>query len=163
MVLKPVSETQLSALAPAALAERAGAPDGVFNVITGSSRPIGEALCEHPAVRFVGFTGSTEIGKILYQQASVGVKKLGLELGGNAPFLVFEDADIEGAIVSKYSNMGQTCVCANRLYAQVGVYEAFVEKLSAKVATMKIGDGTEQGVVQEPLINMEVVDRASHR
>jgi succinate-semialdehyde dehydrogenase/glutarate-semialdehyde dehydrogenase len=120
-------------------------------------------LCEHPAVRFVGFTGSTEVGKILYQQASVGVKKLGLELGGNAPFVVFDDADIdaavEGAIVSKYRNMGQTCVCANRIYAQDKIYDEFVQKLSKKVAAMKIGDGTEQGVTQGPLINMEAVDK----
>ncbi|MCK1732232.1 NAD-dependent succinate-semialdehyde dehydrogenase [Bradyrhizobium sp. 142] len=163
VVLKPASETPLSALALAALAEKAGVPKGVLNVITGASRPIGKVLCEHPAVRFVGFTGSTEVGKILYQQASVGVKKLGLELGGNAPFVVFDDADIdaavEGAIVSKYRNMGQTCVCANRLYAQAGIYEEFVQKLSAKVAAMKIGDGTEQGVVQGPLINMEAIDK----
>jgi succinate-semialdehyde dehydrogenase/glutarate-semialdehyde dehydrogenase len=114
-------------------------------------------------VRFVGFTGSTEVGKILYQQASVGVKKLGLELGGNAPFVVFDDADIdaavEGAIVSKYRNMGQTCVCANRIYAQDKIYDEFVQKLSKKVAAMKIGDGTEQGVTQGPLINMDAVDK----
>ena len=112
-------------------------------------------------VRFVGFTGSTEVGKILYQQASVGVKKLGLELGGNAPFVVFDDADIdaavEGAIVSKYRNMGQTGVCANRIYAQDKIYDQFVEKLSKKVSAMKIGDGTEAGVVQGPLINMDAV------
>ena len=120
-------------------------------------------LCEHPAVRFVGFTGSTEVGKILYKQASVGVKKLGLELGGNAPFVVFDDADIdaavEGAMVSKYRNMGQTCVCANRLYAQDKIYDQFVEKLSKKVAAMKIGDGTEAGVTQGPLINMAAIDK----
>src|SRR5246127_2206758 len=146
VVLKPANETPLSALALAALAEKAGVPKGVFNIITGDAPPIGKVLCEHPAVRFVGFTGSTEVGKILYKQASVGVKKLGLELGGNAPFVVFDDADIdaavEGAIVSKYRNMGQTCVCANRLYAQDKIY-----------------DGTEQGVVQGPLINMEAIDK----
>jgi len=163
VVLKPASETPLSALALVALAEKAGVPKGVFNVITGDSRSIGKVFCEHPAVRFVGFTGSTEVGKILYRQASVGVKKLGLELGGNAPFVVFDDADIEaaveGAMVSKYRNMGQTCVCANRIYAQAGIYDEFVQKLSKKVAAMKIGDGTEQGVVQGPLINMEAVDK----
>ena len=163
VVLKPANETPLSALALAALAERAGVPKGVLNIMTGNSSAIGKVLCEHPAVRFVGFTGSTEVGKILYQQASVGVKKLGLELGGNAPFVVFDDADIdaavEGAMVSKYRNMGQTCVCANRLYAQDKIYDEFVEKLSKKVAAMKIGDGIEAGVTQGPLINMDAVDK----
>src|SRR5438105_6854994 len=163
VVLKPANETPLTALALAALAEKAGVPKGVFNILTGKSSEIGKVLCEHPAVRFVGFTGSTEVGKILYQQAAVGVKKLGLELGGNAPFVVFDDADldaaVDGAIVSKYRNMGQTCVCANRIYAQDGVYDAFVKKLSAKVAAMKIGDGTQDGVVQGPLINMAAVEK----
>ena len=163
VVIKPATDTPLSALALAVLAERAGVPRGVLNVITGASSAIGKVLCEHPAVRFVGFTGSTEVGKILYRQAAVGVKKLGLELGGNAPFVVFDDADIDaavdGAIVSKYRNMGQTCVCANRIYAQDKIYDAFVDKLSQKVAAMKIGDGTEQGVTQGPLINMEAVDK----
>jgi succinate-semialdehyde dehydrogenase / glutarate-semialdehyde dehydrogenase len=163
VVLKPANETPLSALALVVLAEKAGVPKGVFNVITGDAPAIGLVLCEHPAVRFVGFTGSTEVGKILYRQAAVGVKKLGLELGGNAPFVVFDDADIdaavEGAMVSKYRNMGQTCVCANRLYAQDKIYDQFVEKLSKKVAAMKIGDGTEQGVTQGPLINMEAIDK----
>jgi succinate-semialdehyde dehydrogenase / glutarate-semialdehyde dehydrogenase len=163
VVLKPANETPLTALALVALAEKAGIPKGVFNILTGNSSAIGKVLCEHPAVRFVGFTGSTEVGKILYQQAAVGVKKLGLELGGNAPFVVFDDADIdaavEGAIVSKYRNMGQTCVCANRLYAQDKIYDEFVQKLSTKVSAMKVGDGTEQGVVQGPLINMEAIDK----
>jgi succinate-semialdehyde dehydrogenase/glutarate-semialdehyde dehydrogenase len=163
VVLKPANETPLSALALAALAEKAGLPKGVLNIITGDAPPIGKVLCEHPAVRFVGFTGSTEVGKILYRQSAVGVKKLGLELGGNAPFVVFDDADIdaavEGAMVSKYRNMGQTCVCANRLYAQDKIYDTFVQKLSKKVAAMKVGDGTEQGVTQGPLINMEAVDK----
>src|SRR3974390_1798686 len=163
VVLKPANQTALTGLALVARAERAGMPRGVFNVLTGNSSAIGKVLCEHPAVRFIGFTGSTEVGKILYQQASVGVKKLGLELGGNAPFVVFDDADIdaavEGAMVSKYRNMGQTCVCANRIYAQDKIYDEFVQKLSKKVAAMKIGDGTEQGVVQGPLINMEAVDK----
>ena len=130
VVLKPANETPLSALALAVLAEKAGIPKGVLNIITGDAPPIGKVLCEHPAVRFVGFTGSTAVGKILYQQASVGVKRLGLELGGNAPFVVFDDADIdaavEGAIVSKYRNMGQTCVCANRLYAQDKIYDCLL-------------------------------------
>lgn len=163
VVLKPAEETPLSAFALAALAEKAGVPKGVFNVLTGDAPAIGKVLCEHPAVRFVGFTGSTEVGKILYKQASVGVKKLGLELGGNAPFIVFDDADVdaavEGAMVSKYRNMGQTCVCANRLYVQDGVYDAFVEKLAAKVKAMKVGDGTEQGVTQGPLINEAAVEK----
>ncbi|MBR1216653.1 NAD-dependent succinate-semialdehyde dehydrogenase [Bradyrhizobium sp. U87765 SZCCT0131] len=163
VVLKPATETPLTALALAALAEKAGFPKGVFNVLTGDSAAIGKVLCEHPAVRVVGFTGSTEVGKILYRQAAVGVKKLGLELGGNAPFIVFDDADldaaVEGAIVSKFRNMGQTCVCANRLYAQDKIYDAFVEKLSAKVAAMKLGDGTQDGVVQGPLINAAAVKK----
>ena len=163
VVLKPAEETPLSAFALAALAEKAGVPKGVFNVLTGDAPAIGKVLCEHPAVRFVGFTGSTEVGKILYKQASVGVKKLGLELGGNAPFIVFDDADVDaavdGAMVSKYRNMGQTCVCANRLYVQDGVYDAFVEKLAAKVKAMKVGDGTEQGVTQGPLINEAAVEK----
>src|SRR5438309_7218363 len=120
VVLKPANETPLTALALTALAEKAGVPKGVFNILTGNSLTIRKLLLVNPAVRFIGFTGSTEVGKILYQQASVGVKKLGLELGGNAPFVVFDDADIdaavEGAMVSKYRNMGQTCVCANRIY-----------------------------------------------
>ncbi len=163
VVLKPANETPLTALALVVLAERAGIPTGVFNVLTGNSSAIGKVLCEHPAVRFVGFTGSTEVGKILYQQAAVGVKKLGLELGGNAPFIVFDDADldaaVDGAIVSKYRNMGQTCVCANRLYVQDKVYDAFVEKLAQKVSAMKIGNGAEKDVVQGPLINMDAVEK----
>src|SRR3569833_2000265 len=164
VVLKPANETPLSALALAVLAEKAGIPKGVLNIVTGDAPPIGKVLCEHPAVRFVGFTGSTAVGKILYQQASVGVKRLGLELGGNAPFVVFDDADIdaavEGAMVSKYRNMGQTCVCANRLYAQDKIYDQFVQTLSKKVAEMKIGDGTAQGVPHGPLINAKAVEKA---
>jgi succinate-semialdehyde dehydrogenase/glutarate-semialdehyde dehydrogenase len=165
VVLKPANETPLSALALALaeLAERAGIPKGVLNIVTGDASAIGLVLCEHPAVRFVGFTGSTAVGKILYRQASVGVKRLGLELGGNAPFVVFDDADIDaavdGAMVSKYRNMGQTCVCANRIYAQDGIYDAFVEKLAKKVAAMKIGDGTEAGITQGPLINEKAVEK----
>jgi len=166
VVLKPANETPFSALALAALAEKAGVPKGVFSVVTGHASAIGKVLCEHPAVRFVGFTGSTEVGKILYQQAAVGVKKLGLELGGNAPFIVFDDADIdaavEGAMVSKYRNMGQTCVCANRIYVQDSVYDAFVDKLAAKVSAMKIGDGAEPGVTQGPLINEAAVEKTEN-
>jgi succinate-semialdehyde dehydrogenase/glutarate-semialdehyde dehydrogenase len=163
VVLKPAEETPFSALALAALAEQAGVPKGVFNVVTGDAPAIGKVFCTHPAVRFVGFTGSTEVGKILYRQAAEGVKKLGLELGGNAPFIVFDDADldaaVEGAMVSKYRNMGQTCVCANRIYVQDSVYDAFVDKLAAKVKAMKIGNGTEPGVTQGPLINQAAVEK----
>jgi len=163
VVLKPANETPFSALALAVLAERAGIPKGVFNVVTGHAPPIGKVFCEHPLVRFVGFTGSTEVGKILYRQAAVGVKKLGLELGGNAPFIVFDDADIDaavdGAMVSKYRNAGQTCVCANRIYVQDKVYDAFVDKLAAKVQALKVGDGTEPGVTQGPLITEEAVEK----
>ena len=162
-VIKPALETPLTALALAELAHRAGIPAGVLNVITGDAPAIGQVFCEHPAVKFVGFTGSTNVGKILMKQASVGVKKLGLELGGNAPFIVFDDADldaaVEGAIVSKYRNMGQTCVCANRIYVQAGVYDAFIEKLGAKVGAMKVGDGTEEGVTQGPLITGKAVEK----
>src|SRR5256884_5136031 len=163
VVLKPANETPLTALALVVLAEKAGVTRGLFNILTCNSSAIGKVLCEHPAVRFIGFTGSTAVGKILYQQAAVGAKKLGLELGGNAPFVAFDEADIDaavdGAIGSKNRNMGQTCVCANRIYAQDKIYDQFVEKLSKKVAAMKIGDGTEQGVTQGPLINMAAVDK----
>ena len=138
VVVKPAPETPLTALALAELAMRAGFPPGVLNIVTGDAPAIGKAMCEHPAVRFVGFTGSTEVGKLLMRQAAGTVKKVGLELGGNAPFIVFDDADldaaVEGAIVSKFRNMGQTCVCANRIYAQDGIYDAFVGKLTEAVA-----------------------------
>ena len=157
VVLKPAPETPLSALALAALAERAGLPAGVFNVVTGEPSAVGKVFCDHPAVRFVSFTGSTEVGKILMRQASDGVKKVGLELGGNAPFIVFDDADldaaIEGAMVSKYRNMGQTCICANRIYVQNSIYESFVEKLATRVMDMRVGSGLEVGVEQGPLIS----------
>ena len=160
-VLKPAGETPLSALALAALAEKAGIPPGVFNVVTGASAAIGSVFCTHPAIGFVSFTGSTEVGRILMRQSADGIKKLGLELGGNAPFIVFDDADIdaavEGAMVSKYRNMGQTCVCANRLFAQDKIYDEFVAKLAARSAAMKVGAGTEPGVMQGPLINEEAV------
>ncbi len=150
-VVKPAPETPLTALALAELAVRAGFPAGVLNMLTGDAPAIGKAMCEHPAVRFVGFTGSTEVGKLLMRQAAGTVKKVGLELGGNAPFIVFDDAEVdaavEGAIVSKFRNMGQTCVCANRIYAQDGIYDAFVAKLTDAVGRLKVGDGTEPGVV----------------
>ena len=163
VVAKPAPETPLTALALGELALRAGMPPGVFNLLTGDAPAIGKAMCEHPAVRFVGFTGSTEVGKLLMRQAAGTVKKVGLELGGNAPFIVFDDAHVdaavEGAIVSKFRNMGQTCVCANRIYAQEGIYDAFVAKLTAAVAKLKVGDGAEAGVTQGPLINEEAVEK----
>ncbi len=162
-VVKPAPETPLTALALAVLAERAGIPPGVLNVLTGDAPAIGKVMTEHPAVRFVGFTGSTEVGKLLMRQASSSVKKVGLELGGNAPFIVFDDADIdaavEGAIASKFRNTGQTCVCANRIYAQDKIYEEFVGKLAKKVIELKVGNGVEVGVVQGPLITMEAVEK----
>lgn len=161
VVLKPAPETPLTALALAELARRAGFPAGTVNVITGDAIAIGGILTSHPKVRLVGFTGSTEVGKILMKQASSTVKKVALELGGNAPFIVFEDADldaaVEGAVLSKYRNMGQTCVCTNRIYVQDAIHDAFVEKLIAKVATLKVGDGFAEGVAQGPLITEEAV------
>ncbi len=160
-VVKPAPETPLTALALGELAVRAGLPPGVLNMVTGDAPAIGKVFCEHPAVRFVGFTGSTEVGKLLMRQAASGVKKVGLELGGNAPFIVFDDADLDaavaGAMLSKYRNMGQTCVCANRLYVQEGVYDAFAGKLAAAVERLKVGDGLEEGVQQGPLINAEAL------
>ncbi|RJF94512.1 NAD-dependent succinate-semialdehyde dehydrogenase [Oleomonas cavernae] len=162
-VVKPAPETPLSALALAVLAQRAGIPAGVFNVITGDAPAIGGVLTSHPAVRVVGFTGSTEVGKLLMRQSAGTVKKVALELGGNAPFIVFDDADldaaVEGAMISKFRNMGQTCVCANRLYVQGGVYDAFVAKLAQKVAGLVVGDGATANVTQGPLITAEAVDK----
>ncbi|MGL4729328.1 MAG: NAD-dependent succinate-semialdehyde dehydrogenase, partial [Bosea sp. (in: a-proteobacteria)] len=162
-LVKPAPETPLTALALIELAHRAGFPKGVINIITGDAPAIGKVWCEHEAVRFIGFTGSTEVGKILFRQSANGVKKLGLELGGNAPFIVFDDADldaaVEGAIISKYRNMGQTCVCANRIYVQAGIYDAFVEKFARKVTELKVGNGAEVGVMQGPLITMEAVEK----
>ncbi len=157
VVLKPAEATPLSALALAELGERAGLPAGVFNVVTGlDAAAIGLEMCTNRAVRKVSFTGSTEVGRILLRQSADTVKKLSLELGGNAPFIVFDDADIdaavEGAIVSKYRNAGQTCVCANRIYVQDAVYDAFASKLAAKVGEMRVGIGTEEGVTIGPLI-----------
>jgi len=159
VVIKPASQTPFSALAMAELGERAGIPKGVLNVITGGSKAIGGELCANPAVRKLSFTGSTATGSLLMKQCADTVKKLSLELGGNAPFIVFDDADIdaavEGAIASKYRNAGQTCVCANRLYVQDKVYDAFAAKLTEKVKAFKVGAGTEPGVVIGPLINKE--------
>jgi succinate-semialdehyde dehydrogenase/glutarate-semialdehyde dehydrogenase len=156
-VVKPAHATPLTALALGELAQRAGMPAGVLNILTGGAAAIGKAMCEHPAVRFVGFTGSTEVGKLLMRQAASTVKKVGLELGGNAPFIVFDDADldaaVEGALASKFRNMGQTCVCANRLFAQDRIYDAFVDKLTRAVGLLRVGDGTQAGVTQGPLID----------
>ncbi|MFD1744854.1 NAD-dependent succinate-semialdehyde dehydrogenase [Rhizobium helianthi] len=164
MVSKPAAETPLSALALALLAERAGLPAGLFNVILSKdSASIGKEFTENDKVRKLTFTGSTNVGKILMRQGAEQIMKLGLELGGNAPFIVFDDADldaaVEGAMVSKYRNNGQTCVCANRLYVQAGVYDAFAKKLSEKVAAMKVGDGFEAGVNAGPLITQKALDK----
>jgi succinate-semialdehyde dehydrogenase/glutarate-semialdehyde dehydrogenase len=161
MVLKPATATPFSALALAELAERAGIPKGIFSVITGSAGAIGGEMTGNPTVRKITFTGSTEIGKLLMEQAAKTVKKVSMELGGNAPFIVFDDADldaaVEGAIASKYRNTGQTCVCANRLLVQDGVYEEFAAKLSQAVSALKVGDGMSPGVAQGPLIDMAAV------
>jgi len=163
VVCKPASETPLTALALAVLAERAGIPKGVFNVITGKASAIGKELTSNPDVRMLTFTGSTEVGAKLMAQCAPTVKKLGMELGGNAPFIVFDDADLDkavaGAMASKYRNAGQTCVCANRIYVQEGVYDKFAEKLAAEVRKMKVGAGTEEGVTTGPLINKAAIEK----
>jgi len=157
VVLKPAEQTPFSALAMAELAERAGIPKGVLNIVTGDAPAIGAELCANPKVRKLSFTGSTEVGRILMRQCADTIKKLSLELGGNAPFIVFDDADldaaVEGALASKYRNAGQTCVCANRIYVQDGVYDAFAGKLAEKVKGFKVGAGNEPGVVIGPLID----------
>ena len=163
-IIKPAAETPLSALALAELAHRAGVPAGVFNVVTGKkASAIGEELTHNPLVRKFSFTGSTEIGKLLMRQCASTVKKVSLELGGNAPFIVFDDADLDaaadGAMLSKFRNMGQTCVCANRILVQSTVYEAFAAKLGERVAGLKLGAGWDEGVTQGPLINMEAVEK----
>jgi succinate-semialdehyde dehydrogenase/glutarate-semialdehyde dehydrogenase len=163
MVLKPASQTPYSALALAVLAERAGMPAGIFNVITGASGAIGGELTANPIVRKLTFTGSTEIGKLLMQQCAGTVKKVAMELGGNAPFIVFADADldaaVEGAIASKYRNSGQTCVCTNRFLVQDSVYDAFTEKLFVAVGRLKVGDGLKGETQQGPLIDMKAVEK----
>lgn len=164
MVARPAAETPLSALAMAVLAERAGVPKGVFSVITSSrSSDIGKEFCENPRVRKLTFTGSTEVGRILLRQAADQVLKCSMELGGNAPFIVFDDADldkaVEGAMISKFRNNGQTCVCANRIYVQAGVYDAFAAKLAAAVGKLNVGDGLKTGVTTGPLINMDAVEK----
>ncbi len=163
MVCKPATATPFSALALAELAERAGVPKGVFNVITGSSGAIGGELTGNPAVRKITFTGSTEIGKLLMEQSARTVKKVSMELGGNAPFIVFDDADLDAAVVgamaSKYRNSGQTCVCANRFLVQDSVYDEFAEKFSGEVGKMVVGDGMEADSVQGPLIDTKAVEK----
>lgn len=166
VVLKPAPETPLTALALAELALRAGLPDGVLNVVTGDATGIGGVLTSHPAVRLVTFTGSTAVGKLLMRQASETVKKVGLELGGNAPFIVFDDANIdraiEGAMFAKFRNMGQTCVCANRIYVQDAVHDQFICALTKRVAALRVGNGMDEETEQGPLIDvraMEKVDR----
>ena len=163
IVLKPAGLTPYSALALAVLAERAGVPKGVFSVVIGDSTAIGAELCANPIVRKLSFTGSTVVGRTLMQQCAPTVKKLSLELGGNAPFIVFDDADLDaavtGAIASKYRNAGQTCVCANRIYVQDGVYEEFARRFTDKVRELKVGNGMEEGVDQGPLIEDKAVDK----
>ncbi|MGB4948931.1 MAG: NADP-dependent succinate-semialdehyde dehydrogenase [Candidatus Competibacter denitrificans] len=161
MIVKPASQTPLSALALAVLAERAGIPTGVLSVVTGAAGEIGTELCTNPLVRKVTFTGSTEVGRVLMAQTAATIKKVSMELGGNAPFIVFDDADldaaVEGALASKYRNAGQTCVCANRLYVQAQVYDSFAEKLVAAVKTLQVGDGSATGVRIGPLIDEKAV------
>jgi len=163
MVLKPASQTPFSAIALTILAERAGVPDGLFSVLTGSARAIGGEMTSSKIVRKLTFTGSTEIGALLYAQCAPTIKKLGLELGGNAPFIVFEDADIdaavEGAMVAKFRNNGQTCVCANRIYVHSDIYGEFAEALASKLAALPVGDGFSDGVVFGPLIDQAAVDK----
>src|SRR5471032_2598036 len=163
MVLKPAESTPFSALALALLAEQAGVPPGVFSVVTGDPKEIGGEMTANPTVRKLSFTGSTGVGRLLMEQCAPTIKKLSLELGGNAPFIVFDDADldaaVEGAIASKFRNAGQTCVCANRLYVQDGVYEQFAEKLVAAVGKLRVGNGIDSGVTQGPLINEQAAQK----
>ncbi|MBF0286462.1 MAG: NAD-dependent succinate-semialdehyde dehydrogenase [SAR324 cluster bacterium] len=163
MVFKPDPQTPFSAFALAYLAEQAGIPPGVFNVVTGPAEAIGGELTSNPIVRKLTFTGSTAVGKLLLRQCADTVKKVSMELGGNAPYIVFEDADldkaVEGAMIAKFRNTGQTCVCANRFYVQASVYDQFVEKLAHKVSELKIGNGMEEGVAQGPLINQTAVEK----
>ncbi|MCK8043784.1 NADP-dependent succinate-semialdehyde dehydrogenase [Shewanella sp. 1CM18E] len=166
MVVKPAPQTPFTALALAELAERAGIPKGVFNVITGDAIAIGNELCANPVVRKLSFTGSTPVGIKLMQQCAPTLKKLSLELGGNAPFIVFNDADIdaavEGAMIAKYRNAGQTCVCANRIYVQAEVYDEFAKKLALAVNELTLGVGTKAGVTTGPLINVDALEKVEH-
>lgn len=162
MIVKPAMETPYSALAMAYLAQQAGIPDGIYSVVTGDPIAIGEEMTTNPMVKKISFTGSTRVGKILMKQCADTVKKMSMELGGNAPFIVFDDADIDaavtGAMMSKYRNSGQTCVCANRLFVQAGVYEAFSQKLAEQVRAIKVGNGLDSGVTQGPLISKAAAD-----
>ena len=162
-VVKPASQTPYSGLAWGALCEEAGFPKGVVNILTGSAAEIGDEICANPLVKKITFTGSTEVGKVLIQKAASTVKKVSMELGGNAPFIVFDDADldraVEGALLAKYRNSGQTCVCTNRFFVQDGIYDRFVEKLAAASKTLKVGPGTEDGVQQGPLIDEKAVEK----
>ena len=163
IIVKPATETPLTALALGELAVRAGLPAGLLQIVTGKSSVIGEVLTQDERIHKLSFTGSTEVGRVLMSQCASTVKKLSMELGGNAPFIVFDDADldaaVEGAIASKYRNAGQTCVCANRIYVQDGVYDAFAAKLVEAVRKLKVGDGMENGVTQGPLINEQAVKK----
>lgn len=162
-IIRPASETPFSALALGVLAERAGMPAGVCNIVTGDPSETGKELCENPRVAKLSFTGSTRVGAILMQQCAPTIKKTSMELGGNAPFIVFDDADLDAAVVgamaSKYRNTGQTCVCANRFLVQSGVYDAFAQKLAAAVGKLKVGDGMDEDVTQGPLINQGAIDK----
>ena len=163
IIIKPASQTPLSGLAWGKLCEEAGIPDGVVNVVTGSARAIGGEMTSNPLVKKITFTGSTEIGKVLLEQSAGTVKKVSMELGGNAPFIVFDDADIDkaiaGAMIAKYRNSGQTCVCANRFLVQDGIYDAFAQRLAAAANDLKVGDGMEDGVTQGPLIDEASVEK----
>ena len=163
VVVKPASMTPYSALALGELAEKAGIPPGVFNVITGNAQEIGNELSSNPIVKKLSFTGSTEVGKVLIRNCAGTVKKVSMELGGNAPFIVFNDANLDeavnGAIMSKFRNTGQTCVCANRIYAQAGIYDDFVRKLTNEVKKLKVGNGLEDGITQGPLINEQALKK----
>ncbi len=163
VVVKPASQTPYSGLAWGALCEEAGFPKGVINIVTGSASEIGDEICANPLVRKLTFTGSTEVGKVLMEKCAATVKKVSMELGGNAPFLVFDDADldkaIEGAMVAKFRNSGQTCVCTNRFFVQDGIYDAFVEKLAAASKKLKVGNGLESGTQQGPLIDEKAVEK----
>lgn len=163
LVLKPAEDTPLSAIALAVLAEQAGFPAGIFNVVTGDPIAIGQELTSNPQVKKISFTGSTPVGKILMQQCASTLKKLSLELGGNAPFIVFESADIDaavqGALVCKFRNAGQTCVCANRIYVQDSIYDEFAARFEEKIKELKLGEGTEDGVTMGPLINQAAMDK----
>ncbi|MGB0894467.1 MAG: NAD-dependent succinate-semialdehyde dehydrogenase [Parashewanella sp.] len=163
MIIKPAPDTPLTALALAELAEKAGIPAGVLNVVTGDAQVIGKVLCESPVVKKLSFTGSTDVGRLLMAQCAPTIKKLSLELGGNAPFIVFNDADIdaavEGAMASKFRNSGQTCICANRIYVQSGAYEEFTEKFTKAIAGLTVGKGTQKSVDIGPLINQAAIEK----